>query len=429
MSSPENPPSSTQQLAAHLFRHESGKMVATLTGIYGARNLQLAEDVVQEALVRALQTWPFGIPDNPAGWLLRTAKNLALDQLRREKNFRAKQPEISALLDQHFSENPAQTVPEKAGLDDDQLRMMFVCCHPALPPETQPALALKTLCGFSPAEIAAAFLVSEAAISKRLVRARQKLRSDDIPFRIPSENELPARLDAVLETIYLLFNEGHKVSDDDNIFRPDLCHEAIRLCTILINHPAGNESRCHALLALMNFTVARFPARTDAAGNLLLLENQDRQDWDTRLIQTGFFHFQQSSNTEKLSAYHLQAGIAACHAIASDSNQTDWPRILKLYDQLETLQPSPVVTLNRAVAIAKIRGPEAAIAALKSANSIARLENYPLLHAVLGDLEFQQKNTKVAANHFRRALELTNTKPERKLLTKRLKNCLAHDHE
>ncbi len=410
-------PPVSHQLADHLFRHEFGNMVSILTGIYGARNLQLAEDVVQEALVRALKTWPFGIPENPAAWLLRTAKNLAIDQLRREKNFLGKQPEIIAKI-----ENGAEAAPTP-DIEDDLLRMMFVCCHPALPPEAQSALALKTLCGFSPAEIANAFLISEAAVSKRLVRARQKLRNNGIPFRIPSERELPARLDAVLETIYLLFNEGHKASHGDEIFRMDICMEAIRLGTILVKHVAGNRSRCHALLALMCLTAARLPARTDSVGNLLLLEDQDRSRWDRNLIQTGFHHLAESSGAETATAYHFQAGIAACHAIATTGATTDWARILTLYDQLEANHPSAVITLNRAVAISKVHGADSAIAALEATGTIARLENYQLLHAVLGDLESKRGNFTKAANHFRRAMELGGTRPERAHIEKRLEEC------
>jgi RNA polymerase sigma factor (sigma-70 family) len=421
----EDPQASAHRLADHLFRHESGRMVAILTGIYGAANLQLAEDVVQEALVRALASWPFGVPDNPSAWLLRTAKNLAIDHLRREKNFLGKQPEIIAEMEGRSAGGPPPG--SENGVDDDQLRMMFACCHPALPPESQSALALKTLCGFGTAEIANAFLISEAAVSKRLVRARQKLRSGNIPFQIPSDPDLPARLDAVLETIYLLFNEGHKTTSGDDVFRADLCMEAIRLGTILARHPAGNEGRTHALLALMCLTAARLPARTNAQGNLLLLENQDRSRWDGGLIQAGFHHLARSSESPVLTPFHFQAGIAACHASAASDGTTDWPRILSLYDRLSDLQPSPVVTLNRAVALSKVHGPDAAIAAIDSDATASRLENNHLLHSVLGELESRRGRHSAAARHFRRALELAATKPERILLAERLEACLAHE--
>lgn len=409
------------RLAEHLFRHESAKMVAVLTGIYGARNLQLAEDVVQEALARALAAWPFGIPENPSAWLLRTAKNLAIDHLRREKNFLGKQPDIIAEMESR----PANDAASEDEVADDLLRMMFVCCHPGLPPEAQSALALKTLCGFSPAEIAKAFLISEAAVSKRLVRARQRIRDERIPFEIPVGNELPPRLDGVLKIIYLLFNEGHKASHGDAIARADLCHEAIRLATLLAAHPAGDNPHTHALIAMMAFTAARLPARTDAEGNLLRLEEQDRSLWSRELIGIGVRHLGKSAAGSELGEYHLQAGIAACHTLAASDAATDWPRILTLYDQLLARNPSPVIALNRAVAFSKDHGPEAAIALLGTPEIRDRLENYHLLHAVLGELHFKSQNPEAAAHHFRRAIDLTENAPERALLAKRLEECLA----
>src|SRR5215211_3419551 len=235
------------QLVEHLFRHESAKMVATLTRIFGIEHLNLAEDVVQETLGRALQTWPYrGIPENPSAWIMRASRNLALDVVRRQKVFRDKEPEIIHLMEQPDSAPDAVIFPERE-IKDDRLRMMFVCCHPLIPDEAQVALALKTLCGFSPAEIAKAFLTTEAAIAKRLVRARQKIRDEQIPFEIPSGEELSPRLEAVLQTLYLLFNEGYKASSGDSLVREDLCHEAIRLAILLAEHAVGNQPRTHAL--------------------------------------------------------------------------------------------------------------------------------------------------------------------------------------
>lgn len=412
--------SSAHQLAEHLFRHESGKMVAVLTGIYGARNLQLAEDVVQESLARALASWPYGIPENPSAWLLRTARNLATDQLRREKSFREKQPLIIAEVETRPGESTAQD--DEVG--DNILRMMFVCCHPGLPPEAQSAIALKTLCGFSPAEIARAFLITEAAVSKRLTRARQRIRDERIPFEIPDGIELPARLDGVLKIIYLLFNEGHKISNHQSVIRADLCQEALRLGMLLASHPASDLPRTHALIAMMAFTAARIPARTDAEGNLLRLEDQDRTLWDKDLIRIGIRHFGKSSAGSALSDYHLQAGIAACHTLAASDATTDWTRILTLYDQLLGRTPSPVIALNRAVAFSRVHGPEAAIALLETPEIRERLENYHLFHAVLGEIEHQRQNPE-AATHFRRAIELAESSPERALLAERLEVHLA----
>ena len=254
------------QVVEHLFRHEAGKMVATLTGIFGIEHLTLAEDVVQEALARALQTWPFyGVPKNPAAWIMRASRNLALDVVRRQKVFREKEAEIIRLMDRE-SLAPDAAILADEEIADDRLRMMFVCCHPLIPMEAQVALALKTLCGFSPAEIAKAFLTTEAAIAKRLTRAKQKIRDAQIPFAIPAGAELARRLDGVLQSLYLLFNEGYKASSGENLVRGELCHEAIRLTELLAQHSAGNESKTHALLALMLLNAARIPAREDDRG-------------------------------------------------------------------------------------------------------------------------------------------------------------------
>lgn len=418
----EEPPTA-QQLAEHLFRHESGKMVSILTGIYGTRNLQLAEDVVQEAMIRALKTWPLvGAPDNPAAWLLRTAKNLAIDQLRREKNFLGKQAAIIAETEDKAHHDAGS---DDEGFSDDQLRLMFVCCHPALAQEAQVALALKTLCGFSPAEIATACLISEAALSKRLVRARRQIHDAGIPFEIPDVGELPVRLDGVLETLYLLFNEGHKASHGDEVVRADLCLEAIRMTSLLASHPVGNLTRTHALAAMMAFTAARLPARTDAEGCLVLLEDQDRAKWDGKMIQTGIRHLAASKAGTDLGEYHIQAGIAACHTLAPSDGETDWPRIVMLYDRLMELRPSPVIALNRAVAISRTRGPAAGISEIENPSLSGPLENYHLLHAVLGELEMKRGDLRKAAHHFRRALALAETRPERSHLSQRLEECEA----
>ena len=419
MNPPEDHQPATHQLAEHLFRHESGKMVSILTGIYGTRNLQLAEDVVQEAMIRALKTWPLGgIPENPAAWLLRTAKNLAIDQLRREKNFLGKHPEIIAETTGHA---PSDAVDD--GFSDDQLRLMFVCCHPSLSQEIQVALALKTLCGFNPAEIAKAFLISEAAVSKRLVRARQRVRDERIPFEIPEDGGLATRMDGVLETLYLLFNEGHKASHGDEVVRSGLCFEAIRLISLLANHPVGNRPQVHALAALMALTAARLPARTDAEGCLVRLEDQDRNKWDKELIQLGVRHLARSKAGSIIGQYHIQSGIAACHTLAASDMETDWPRILSLYDRLMELRPSPVVALNRAVAISKTSGPAAGISEIEKPSISGALGNYYLLHAALGELEMKHGKPHLAANHFRRALALAETKPERIHLTRMLGQC------
>ena len=410
-------------MVEHLFRHEAGKMVATLTRIFGIEHLSLAEDVVQEALARALQTWPFyGVPKNPSAWIMRASRNLALDVVRRRKVFQNKQAEIIRLMDRQ-SVAPDEAIFSEDEISDDRLRLMFVCCHPAIPADAQAALALKTLGGFGVREISRAFLTSDAAIAKRLTRAKQKIREAQIPFEIPAGEELAPRLESVLQSLYLLFNEGYKASTGDNLVREELCDEAIRLAELLVQHRAGNQPKTHALLALMLLNAARFPTRLDSEGNLLRLKEQDRARWDQTMIARGMFHFAQSAAGDELSEYHLQAGIAACHCAAKDYESTDWRQILSLYDRLTEFDQSPVVALNRAVAFAKIHGPQAGIAAVAAIRSSQKLKSYYLLYAVLGEFESQLDHKKAAAEHFRRSFELAETKSERAFLLKRLQSC------
>jgi RNA polymerase sigma-70 factor (ECF subfamily) len=411
------------QLVEHLFRHEGSKMVATLTRIFGIENLNLAEDVVQEALARALQTWPFyGVPKNPSAWIMRASRNLALDVVRRRKVFRSKEEEIIRLMDRD-DVAPDKAIFSEEEIRDDRLRLMFVCCHPAIPSEAQVALALKTLCGFGVGEIGHAFLTTEAAIAKRLTRAKQKIREARIPFEIPAGNELGERLARVLQSLYLLFNEGYKASSGEHLVRTDLCEEAIRLTELLVAHPTGNQPETHALLALMLLNAARNPTRLDRDGNLLRLKEQDRTRWDKSLIARGMFHFGESAAGDQLSEYHLQAGIAACHCAAKDYQSTDWDQILSLYDRLIEFDQSPVVALNRAVAVANIRGPQAGLQAVRSVRDLNKLSSYYLLYAVLGEFEMQLGNLQGAAEQFRKSFELSETKSERAFLLKQLQRC------
>jgi RNA polymerase sigma-70 factor (ECF subfamily) len=405
------------RLTGHLFRQEAGKLVSVLTSIFGVDRLQLAEDVVQEALLRALQTWPFsGVPKNPAAWITQTAKNLALDIIRREKVFRNKEPDIAASMEREAD----QLLSFDHEIKDERLRMMFVCCHPLIPQESQTALALKTLCGFSPAEIAKAFLTTEAAIAKRLTRARQKIRDLRIPFEFPSGEDLSIRLDGVLQTLYLLFNEGYKASSGESLVREELCLEAIRLATLLAGCPIGNRPRTHALIALMFLNGARLPARMDMEGNILRLKEQDRSRWNRAMIERGIAHLGQSAAGDELSEYHLQAAIAACHCTATDFESTDWPRILALYDRLLGLDDSPIIALNRAVAVANVYGARAGIEAIEAIPDRPLLKSYYLLYAVLGEFEAQLRNFQTAAGHFEKALQLADLKSEQLFLSRRL---------
>ncbi len=427
---PPLPPNTAEipRLTEHLFRHEAGKLVSTLTGIFGMARLQLAEDVVQEAMVRALQTWPYhGVPANPAAWLMQTARNRALDVIRREKFFHDKQPEIIATLEQWSGDPDAAATPRyEDEIKDDRLRLIFACCHPLVSQDDQTTLALRTLCGFSPGEIAKAYITSEAAIAKRLTRARQKIRDLGIPFEIPSGTELPPRLDGVLQVLYLLFNEGYKASSGDNLIREDLCAEAIRLTTLLANHPSADQPRTHALLALMLLNAARLPGRVDAEGNILRLTDQDRSTWHRPMIAQGLAHLARSAAGDELSEYHLQAIIAACHATAADDASTDWPGILARYDQWLELNDSPVIALNRAVALAKVRGPAAGIEAVEAIRNRKPLESYYLVHAVLGEFEARLGRYQTAVRHLQKALDLAEVKSEQSFLLKQLQGYEAH---
>jgi RNA polymerase sigma-70 factor (ECF subfamily) len=415
-------PRAVSHVVEHLFRHEAGKMVAILTRIFGIEHLGLAEDVVQEALARALQTWPFyGVPENPSAWIMRASRNLALDVVRRERVFRGKEPEIIRLIEEGRESDPA-IFPEQE-IADDRLRMMFVCCHPLIPPEAQVALALKALCGFSAKEIARAFLTTEAAIAKRLVRAKQNIRDARIPFEIPTGPELDRRLDGVLQSLYLLFNEGYKASTGEKLVREEVCSEAIRLTGLLARHPAGNQPRTHALLALMLLNAARIPARVDIEGNLQRLPDQDRSLWDRGMIARGHYHLAQSAAGSDITVYHLQAGIAACHCAARDYESTDWTRILSLYDRLVQFDQSPVAALNRAVAVAEVRGPQAGLEAIAAIPKLQSLDTYYLLHAVLGEFESRLNHPQNAAAHFQKSFDLADLKSERAFLAARLRAC------
>jgi len=424
--------SAVSHLVDHLFRHEAGKMVSTLTRSFGFENLNLAEDVVQDALLQAMRQWPFkGVPPNPSGWLMQVARNRALDVVRRQQNFHTKQDAIAAFLDQRSSPSTVSaSVRFDSEIRDDQLRMMFGCCHPALPNDAQIALTLKTLCGFNEKEIAAAFLTSTVAITKRLIRARQKIRETSIALEIPAGTELLKRLDAVLQTLYLLFNEGYKTSQGDELVRRDLCEEAIRLATLLVEHPAGNQPRTHALLALMLFNAARLSSRADAEGNILLLAQQDRSLWNKEMIDRGQGHLNQSAAGTEISEFHVEAGIASCHCAVSNYEATDWGRILSLYDILIGLNSSPVIALNRAVAVANIHGAAAGLAAVESIEPRDLLESYYLFHAIMGQFHLDLENFEEAAHRFRRAAQLTGSTSEQALLQKKLKECLnkpAHE--
>jgi RNA polymerase sigma-70 factor (ECF subfamily) len=405
----------------HLFRHQAGQVVATLTRLLGPRHLGLAEDVVQEALLKALRHWAYcGVPENPAAWLMAVARNHALDLLRRDARLRDRQ----AALVREYGGVSLLEADTGDDLRDDLLRMMFICCHPAIPREAQVALTLKTLGGFGVPEIARAFLTKEATIAQRLVRAKRAIRQQNLPYAMPEARDLPARLDAVLDALYLLFNEGYGATHGETLVRDDLCAEAIRLTTILAAHPAGDVPKVHALLALMLLHAARLPGRTDDAGDFLTLEAQDRTRWDRALIATGMRELLRAACGNELTAYHLQASIAACHATARTYAETDWPRILAAYDDLMARAPSPVVALNRAVAMAMVRGPEAGLAELETIRAMPGMAAYSLFHATRATFRAHTGDNDGARTAFTDALARAWTEPERRFL-RRKRDALA----
>ncbi len=413
------------RLVGHLFRRESGRLVAILTRQFGIAHLPLAEDVVQDALVKAMQTWPYtGVPRNPSAWLLQAAKNRALDHTRRDSVWQGKQSGLIPLMEDCLQSSLTEPPPQfEDEIRDSQLRMMFVCCHPGLAVEAQVALILKTLCGFGEKEIAAAFLATEVAVTKRLARARQYLREQEVAIELPPAAALGPRVETILQALYLLFNEGYKASQGDSLLREDLCAEAIRLGELLERHPAGARPATHALLALMCFNAARLPARLTDAGSLRLLAEQDRGRWNRDEIRRGLAHLAESGAGDRVTRYHLEAGIAACHALAPSFAATDWPRILELYDQLLAMDGSPVVALSRAVALARVEGAAAGLAALAQIKNRAALANYHLFHAVSGQLHLEAGETARARECFRRARELAALPAERALLDQRLAQC------
>ena len=410
------------QLVDHFFRHEHGKLVAVLTRVFGLPSLDLVDDVVQAALLQALETWKIhGVPEHPAAWMYRVARNKALDTIRHRDVADRLNPEWTWLTESTTPPPDIDRLFLSHEIADSQLRMIFTCCHPDLPAESQIALTLKTLCGFGNSEIERALLTSEANVKKRIARAKRKFADTEINFEVPAGEDLKPRLNSVHTVLYLLFNEGYSSSQPYELIRRDLCEEAIRLCFLLYEHPSSTNPETAALLALMLLHASRFDARLDADGNMLLLEEQDRTRWNRDLIARGLHYLSESASGDRLSRYHVEAAIAAQHSLAPSFVETDWLTILKLYDDLIRIQPSPIHELNRAIAIAQVTGPDAGINAIQKIGALETLEDFHLLHATLGEFHRRAGRPEEARRCFNRAMECTVSPSERRLLQRRLR--------
>ncbi len=398
----------------HLFRRHAGQMVSILARRFGYQHLERIEDAVQDALVAAMKKWPFtGEPENARAWLIETAKNRVIDHLRRDgrsETLEAAEEAAAEKIEDAFLSGE---------IEEDELRMIFACCHPSIPPDARVALTLKTVGGFSVVEIARAFLSNKEAIAKMLTRAKAKLR-DQKDIDVPSQQELVNRRDVVLKVLYLMFNEGYAATEGEELVRKDLCFEAIRLVAIVAKHPPARHPKVNALLALFLFQAARLETRIDQNGELLLLEDQDRSQWNKVMLSEGLKQFRLSASGDEVTDYHLEAEIAAVHALSRDFASTDWERIIECYDELQHRQFSPVAELNRIVAIEKLRGPHVALSALESLSKRTDLSRNAIYLLTLGHLLSLKGDRRQAATAFEAALDLSPNQPVRRFLKRRI---------
>src|SRR6516225_2888245 len=411
------PPPGPEQLSRTLetlYRLESGRVLATLVRLLG--DLDLAEESMHEAFAAALESWTLaGIPDKPRPWLISTARFKAIDGMRRRARFDGAQKDLVAHMESRVNDAPGQDEE----IEDDRLRLIFTCCHPALAPEGQVALTLREVCGLATEEIAPAFLVTPATLAQRIVRAKAKIRETPIPCEVPTPQELPERLDAVLQVVYPVFNEGYSAAAGAEVTRAELTGEAIRLGRLLTE--LQPEAEVIGLLALMLLQESRRAARTSPAGELILLENQDRALWNREQIAEGVALVEKALSSRRFGAYTLQAGIAAVHAEAESAAATDWRQIVALYNQLARIQPSPVVHLNRAVAIDMCDGPEAGLAQVDALLEHGELANYHLAHSARADMYRRLGRIAEARSSYEKALALTQQEPERQFLQERIR--------
>ncbi len=423
--SPETAPE-PEQLVDHFFRHEAGRLTAWLSRVLGFNRLEQAEDIVQDTLVQALRTWRVrGVPENPAAWLYRAARHRALDVLRREQRHHRLGAALTADPDDALAGAvaalPETLLPDE--LADSQLRMLFACCHPALPPEAQLAMCLRVLCGLSIPEIAAAFLTSQETITKRLYRAKEKVRAGAIELVVPQGVALTERLHGVLQALYLLFNAGYNSSSSaaDQLIRQDLCADAMRLTLLLLDHPATAGPATHALLGLMCLQASRFDARLSPDGAIVLLPDQDRTRWDPDLIRRGLHYLSRAATGPVVSEYHLEAAIAAEHCRCQTFADTNWPLIRQLYDLLLDLRPTPIVALHRAVAVAAEAGAAAGLRALAPLIADSALDQHYLFHAIHADLLARVGQPAAARDAWLEARLLTSSAAERGLIVEKFR--------
>jgi RNA polymerase sigma-70 factor, ECF subfamily len=405
-----------RELLDSLYREDSGRILATLIRLLG--DFDLAEEAMHEAFAAALSLWPTsGVPGNPRPWLISTARFKAIDTLRRRARFDASQDELVRYLEAQG--HSAESSKEEDSLEDDRLRLIFTCCHPSLPAEAHVALTLREVCGLTTEEIAKAFITTPRTLAQRIVRAKAKIRETPIPYEVPTPQELPERLGAVLHVIYLVFNEGYSAAAGTEVTRAELTGEAIRLCRLLAE--LQPEPEVIGLLSLMLLQESRRAARSTPNGELILLENQDRSLWNQEQIAEGEALLEAALKSRRFGAYTLQAAIAAVHAEAESVAATDWRQIVALYNQLLRIQPSPVVHLNRAVAIAMCDGPEAGLAQIDAILEHGELANYYLAHSARADMCRRLGRTAEARSAYEKALALTQQEPERQFLEERIR--------
>ncbi len=405
----------SRELTEHFFRNEYGKIVSVITKYIGTENVETAEDIVQETLLKAVDYWQHnGIPKNPQAWLYTTAKNLTLNVLKRKKNQKKYESEIKKntleLETFHISEDL---------IFDEQLKMMFVCCHPSISENSQITLVLKILCGFSITEISNAFFSTNETINKRLVRGRKQLRKNKIDFVLPQN--INENLSIVLKTIYLLFNEGYSPSQKNELIRYDLCLEAIRLCKILIHSKAiEKKAECHSLLALMYLNASRFEARMKATNTIIEMDKQDRRTWNQELINKGIHNLNKAIEEKEISPYLIMATITANHCIAPSFEKTNWEEILSLYNNLIELEDTPIARLNRCVAVSKVKGNQKAITELKDLELYMDIGKHHLFHSTLAEFYRLENEINNAIKHLKKAISLSKNERDTNLLRKKL---------